>query len=1343
MTGTLTIAPGTNVGLVIHRKGSIGPVVKYYGGENGDTLYGYLGFSDANTPVFYNTSSSANTLLHSGNYTSYKHAYTNLTGSGTTANQAIVSTGTKDGWTLKTLGSRAFDSTAYLPLAGGTMALGKGLKFHQDENYFGTNSDARIISLLDGNGTTCDGGLIIDERATNNGTETITELLRIRDSEFKWKGSDILHANNYTTYTVKKDGTGATGTWGINITGNAATATKLATARTIWGQSFDGTGNIDGKLTITSGGMQVTGTAYFGGGTTYYFGNAGSVNCYQLISNNTATFKNNAILNNSSDPSLTFKDTAASQTIGKIHYVTSYDYDNKKYKSGHFLFRQFSYTADTATKLDYYEDYILPNVNTGLTANAYYTILTTKNYTSYLGYIGTTAVQSSSANQSLTGITNLTISATNSESYIKFSRAKTDSDSYGLNYILAPTNGLLALGVGSNAYNYITAIIDSTSVRPYATGTKDLGTKDACWKSTYTQSIYIPGSASSTAYISSDSSDNLYFKIGTRTPLVLDDSDNAVRAGSSHNNTFSLGTSGIRWKNVYSVLGNFSGQITSTVASGTAPFVVSSTTKVNNLNVHYLDGHNLDFVTARSAIAREAFIDVLFDAVQNRNTGLTVEITDDYPNITTDDNNKITEINTGSIIWSSVANDDISKYLNLFDHSRETYLELNTTTTGIRYTFSSLTWRELAYLFINRGYVSSNANYIIEIETIKSDGSATTVHKGVISWHYTEMSVIKTLISNSNSELRITLIKQDKDASDVMLYQLGFYSTRGAGIRGSNEGFTYRGKQNLTPIINNVWNLGSSSYKWKTIHATTFYGSLSGNATSASKVANALTLQFNGTTNQTYDGSSAKTFNVNLINSGSGLLHNGLTTTIANFEEGSTDTGWKMICPEYSTNGFILKSIRTNSKTPDWILGEYSAGIAFGGGDTKGVISVTYTAPTIEFAGGNKFGVPTWWIKMTGTTGKTYNLDNFLTSRGYIGTTAVQASSAAQALTGITDISMSGNLNITNNGAIHWANGTVQQKITITDDNNPGTAVFSFQQSTNSGSSWSTLTSIYDNGNIYSNKFIGNSYSGNWYKGRDCAAFKTEGYTSGYSPTLSIKTTNGSWEVGTYDNSTFLDKLVFSYVKDDDYNSNTNKNQQILLRNTSGIIALISDITKSQVGLGNVQNTAFYKRIAAVNGTNWEMAGTSNSAAFTIFAPTTAGTAGQVLVSSGSGAPTWGSPSGLTAGSLTPIQLFSGSVSVSSSGWTDIGTGTSTVKFDSRDTGTYAIQITSGTNFVASGVFSVYKNLSNVSDEIPLHVCASKSTRLYLRTMENKLQIASNDTSATSWSITIKIAKIL
>ena len=35
----------------------------------------------------------------------------------------------------------------------------------------------------------------------------------------------LLHSNNYTSYTVTKTGSGASGTWGINVSGNAATAT--------------------------------------------------------------------------------------------------------------------------------------------------------------------------------------------------------------------------------------------------------------------------------------------------------------------------------------------------------------------------------------------------------------------------------------------------------------------------------------------------------------------------------------------------------------------------------------------------------------------------------------------------------------------------------------------------------------------------------------------------------------------------------------------------------------------------------------------------------------------------------------------------------------------------------------------------------------------------------------------------------------------------------------------------------------------------------------------------------------------------------------------------------------
>lgn len=50
--------------------------------------------------------------------------------------------------------------------------------------------------------------------------------------------------NKYPT----KTGSGASGTWGINVTGNAGSATKLQTARTLWGQSFNGTKNVSGDI---------------------------------------------------------------------------------------------------------------------------------------------------------------------------------------------------------------------------------------------------------------------------------------------------------------------------------------------------------------------------------------------------------------------------------------------------------------------------------------------------------------------------------------------------------------------------------------------------------------------------------------------------------------------------------------------------------------------------------------------------------------------------------------------------------------------------------------------------------------------------------------------------------------------------------------------------------------------------------------------------------------------------------------------------------------------------------------------------------------------------------------
>ena len=100
------------------------------------------------------------------------------------------------------------------------------------------------------------------------------------------------------------------------------------------------------------------------------------------------------------------------------------------------------------------------------------------------------------------------------------------------------------------------------------------------------------------------------------------------------------------------------------------------------------------------------------------------------------------------------------------------------------------------------------------------------------------------------------------------------------------------------------------------------------------------------------------------------LLHHDLATTIENT---TTDKGWKMFNDTY--NGFLLKSLRFQSQSPVWGVGDFGSGIVFGGADTKGVVSVAYGTPEIKFAGGNGSG-PRWWIGLTGTSETTYNLDD-------------------------------------------------------------------------------------------------------------------------------------------------------------------------------------------------------------------------------------------------------------------------------------------------------------------------------------------------------------------------------
>ncbi|MBD5219476.1 MAG: hypothetical protein HDS72_04425 [Bacteroidales bacterium] len=88
--------------------------------------------------------------------------------------------------------------------------------------------------------------------------------------------------------------------------------------------------------------------------------------------------------------------------------------------------------------------------------------------------------------------------------------------------------------------------------------------------------LNIVGTAASTAYFTADGESNAFINIGGHTMMVWNDVNKAIRPGNSYSNTYSLGTSAVRWSNVYATTIN-----------------VTSTALVSNLNADMVDGYHV------------------------------------------------------------------------------------------------------------------------------------------------------------------------------------------------------------------------------------------------------------------------------------------------------------------------------------------------------------------------------------------------------------------------------------------------------------------------------------------------------------------------------------------------------------------------------------------------------------------------------------------------------------------------------------------------------------------------------------------------------------------------------
>lgn len=115
-----------------------------------------------------------------------------------------------------------------------------------------TNKQNLIVKL---NGGTTEGTNQFTYNATGAKTINITPAgIGAAASSHNHSWSNITSGKPTTlagygiTDAPTKTGSGASGTWGIGITGNAGSASKLQTTHTIWGKDFNGTQNISGEI---------------------------------------------------------------------------------------------------------------------------------------------------------------------------------------------------------------------------------------------------------------------------------------------------------------------------------------------------------------------------------------------------------------------------------------------------------------------------------------------------------------------------------------------------------------------------------------------------------------------------------------------------------------------------------------------------------------------------------------------------------------------------------------------------------------------------------------------------------------------------------------------------------------------------------------------------------------------------------------------------------------------------------------------------------------------------------------------------------------------------------------
>lgn len=404
-------------------------------------------------------------------------AYTADTYSSNFVNKAFVAYAERGSWAYANNGYITTDTGVNIPLAG-TAIFQWGAS--------DTNKTQLFITPMNNSGVS---------------NPAVNEMLfyTSNGSEYSSGWSRVLTNRNYTIYTVTKTGGGASGTWGISITGNAATANRI----------------ISHSISDTLANKTTPGYLYHAGGSNSVKDKPSGVDAFGVFTMQTASGWYGQLLMSSNTSTGLYWRTATSLNGGWKKILDSSNYT------------AYVNPANFVTSLGTNGNYVTWTKN-GTTNNLTVPFATTSNVLNNLG--------------SRTAISGTTVGYRGLRLY----------EVYNNGYPVTYGN---VLNIGGQGYGELLFqwTADSNPGHLYYRSKRDVASQ--AWSNWVT--ILDNNNYSSTL-------DGRYVTLATNQTV-----------------------SGIK---------TFSTQQKFTVATGTSPFTVSSTTVVSNLNADMLDGWHLNYI---------------------------------------------------------------------------------------------------------------------------------------------------------------------------------------------------------------------------------------------------------------------------------------------------------------------------------------------------------------------------------------------------------------------------------------------------------------------------------------------------------------------------------------------------------------------------------------------------------------------------------------------------------------------------------------------------------------------------------------------------------------------------